>query len=70
MAVYTQLEKTKKWVLGLLGFKVANNTLASSVKILTVNNSTVYTPTQDYHPATKKYVDDTVGNIATVLENI
>lgn len=22
------------------------------------NNTTVYTPTQDYHPATKKYVDD------------
>lgn len=28
--------------------------------ILTKDNTTPYTPTSDYHPATKKYVDDTV----------
>lgn len=28
---------------------------------LTVTNTEVYTPTADYHPATKKYVDDTVA---------
>ena len=27
-------------------------------KVLTTNNTTSYTPTADYHPATKKYVDD------------
>lgn len=27
-------------------------------KILTKDNTTAYTPTQNYHPATKKYVDD------------
>lgn len=32
------------------------------------NNTTVYTPTADYHPATKKYVDDSIAdNITNVL---
>jgi hypothetical protein len=31
--------------------------------ILTMSNVTAYTPTGDYHPATKKYVDDTVISI-------
>lgn len=30
--------------------------------ILTKDNETPYTPTKDYHPATKKYVDDAVKN--------
>lgn len=29
--------------------------------VLKKNNTTVYTPTQTYHPATKKYVDDNKG---------
>lgn len=29
---------------------------------LSVSNSSSYTPTKDYHPATKKYVDDSVSN--------
>ena len=28
--------------------------------VLKKNNTTAYTPTQDYHPATKKYVDDKI----------
>lgn len=32
----------------------------SMENILTMDNETPYTPTKDYHPATKKYVDDTV----------
>ena len=32
-------------------------------KVLRKNNTTEYTPTSDYNPATKKYVDDTVANI-------
>ena len=38
-------------------------------KILGINNVTAFTPTGDYNPATKKYVDDAVKNaITSVLE--
>lgn len=39
-------------------------------KILATDNTTAFTPTGDYNPATKKYVDDLVGNISTVLESL
>lgn len=32
--------------------------VVDAAKILTKNNTSVYTPTNDYHPSTKKYVDD------------
>lgn len=38
--------------------------------VLTKTNTTSYTPTADYHPATKKYVDDQVGNINTILATL
>lgn len=38
--------------------------------LLATNNSGKYTPTGDYNPATKKYVDDQVGNINTVLATL
>ena len=31
--------------------------------VLGMSNTTEFTPTADYHPATKKYVDDTIANI-------
>ena len=34
----------------------------SSRYILTTDNTVTFTPTADYHPATKKYVDDAVAN--------
>lgn len=34
------------------------------------NNVTEFTPTGDYNPATKKYVDDIVGNINSILDTI
>lgn len=37
---------------------------------LSSNNTSSYTPTGDYNPATKKYVDDAVGNIETALTTI
>ena len=41
---------------------------------LAKDNTTSYTPTSDYNPATKKYVDDSiaaaVGNINTVLATL
>lgn len=39
--------------------------LNSNNKILGINNTTAFTPTGDYNPATKKYVDDAVANINT-----
>lgn len=37
---------------------------------ISTDNKIEYTPTADYHPATKKYVDDQVGNINTVLATL
>lgn len=33
----------------------------STYKVLDINNTKSYTPTGDYHPATKKYVDENAG---------
>lgn len=33
--------------------------------VLTKTNTTSFTPTSDYHPATKKYVDDSVANVVS-----
>lgn len=35
----------------------------SSNKILKIDNNYEYTPTEDYHPVTKKYVDDTTNTL-------
>lgn len=43
---------------------------AKKDNVLTKTNKTTYTPTGDYNPATKKYVDDQVGNINTVLATL
>ena len=40
---------------------------ANTSDVLTKTNTTSYTPTANYHPATKKYVDDYVGDIETLL---
>lgn len=33
-------------------------------------NTLPFTPTDDYNPATKKYVDDLVGDISEILDEI
>lgn len=38
--------------------------LATEDVVLTLTNETAYTPTTDYHPATKKYVDDNAGSFS------
>lgn len=44
-------------------------TLAFTSSVLTKTNTSSYTPTSDYNPATKKYVDDTITTaITTSLE--
>lgn len=42
----------------------------SKGKVLTTKNTTSFTPTSDYNPATKKYVDDQVGVINTILATL
>ena len=37
---------------------------------LATNNVNSYTPTSNYHPATKKYVDDQIGSINTILATL
>lgn len=37
----------------------------SAEQVLTKTNTTAFTPTSDYHPTTKKYVDDKVVGLAT-----
>jgi len=41
-------------------------TLITTSDVLTKKNTTAFTPTQDYHPATKKYVDDTIDTACGV----
>lgn len=48
----------------------ATTLLATTDSVLTKTNTTEFTPTADYHPATKKYIDSLVGNIETVLQTI
>ena len=40
---------------------------AEDVNALAKDNTTEYTPTGDYNPATKKYVDDAVGGVSTAI---
>ena len=37
---------------------------------LTLDNETIYTPIENYHPATKKYVDDKANEIVTELDRM
>lgn len=38
----------------------STRTLTDTTSVLTRTNKSAYTPTSDYHPATKKYVDDAI----------
>jgi hypothetical protein len=50
---------TARTNLGLTGS--SNTTHYHDSRYISKTNTTVFTPTADYHPATKKYVDDNVG---------
>lgn len=41
--------------------------VSASNDILTKTNTSSYKPTNDYHPSTKKYVDDSINNLNTKL---
>lgn len=45
-------------------------TIPAESNVLTKTNTTSYTPSANYHPATKKYVDDIIGDIETALDAI
>lgn len=44
--------------------------LVARAEVLTKTNSTVYTPSADYHPATKKYVDDLIANTTQQTDTV
>jgi len=46
------------------------NLKADKTNVLELNNTTAFTPDADYEPATKKYVDDIVGDIESLLGGI
>lgn len=52
--------KVMQWASDVAGIK----------QVLTKTNTEKYIPTADYNPATKKYVDDQIGNINTVLATL
>jgi hypothetical protein len=51
-----------------------NIDLTHSHQVLDIDNRKSYTPTRDYHPSTKKYVDDSIssaiGSINTILATL
>lgn len=40
-----------------------NSTFAAKTNVLTRDNTSAFTPTASYNPATKKYVDDTTAGV-------
>ena len=60
---------------GYIGYLDIKGTWNNSTQKYTANNNSAiriisYTPTTDDNPATKKYVDDQVGNINTILATL
>lgn len=56
-----------------LYYHLANEGYAKSTDLsnyLSKTNTTSYTPSADYHPSTKKYVDDAIGSISTSLAGL
>ncbi|MFZ2038417.1 MAG: LamG-like jellyroll fold domain-containing protein [Minisyncoccia bacterium] len=50
---------------GLMTYAYASSTYAMLSNVLALNNVSAFTPTGDYNPATKKYVDDLIDGIST-----
>lgn len=51
-------------------YTVTNNLLVKRAEVLTKYNTEEFTPTEDYHPATKKYVDDSAKAFQDDYEQI
>lgn len=61
----TETEKLYKYD----GTNWINLSGVNSEEVLTLTNTTQFTPTADYHPATKKYVDDAISTSVTSALN-
>ena len=48
---------------------IVKNDILNPSEVLTKNNTHEYAPTNDYNPATKKYVDDSLNNMFTFNES-
>lgn len=64
---FTKLSKVTATEMGYLdgvtsSIQTQLNSKANTSNVLTKNNTASYTPTNDYHPATKKYVDENSGS--------
>lgn len=46
-------------------YGIGERTLTDTTQVLTKWNTTTFTPTANYHPATKKYVDDSIASAIT-----
>lgn len=55
-------------VSGYSYFKTSLSKLALTDNVLTKTNTIVFTPTENYHPATKKYVDDHINALPTTQD--
>lgn len=62
-----ELKMTISGTSTLANVTVTSHSLSYAKKstVLTKTNTTSFTPTADYHPATKKYVDDTITSAIT-----
>lgn len=49
-------------------FTLALTDKADKTNVLELTNATIFSPSADYHPATKKYVDDELGNLTATLD--
>lgn len=69
---YTTVQINGSWNVGRTEYTASSiqTTTLNINKSLAVNNTTAFIPTGNYNPATKKYVDDQVGAINTVLATL
>lgn len=57
------------WVPDTNKYELIGNTRTDLSGYLSKTNTVAYTPTSDYHPATKKYSDDTLNTAKTYTDN-
>lgn len=67
---YIQATKLAINYSGAIATSISSVAYGGSYLSTSVNYSTPYTPVHNGSPATKKYVDDIVGNIETLLASI
>jgi hypothetical protein len=66
---------SEKYILKYTGEEIENlldevDDKIEATEVLTKTNTTAFTPTKNYHPATKEYVDETIANANTLVYEI